>query len=305
MPTRKGHLTQRFGGTPLTLEPRGWFVEREADRARRALFGPFQDGVERRHVHPGIDIGLARGTPLRAVESGRVTRIGTYASTGERYLRLRIRPGVYAFYTHLRGFRCNEGDSVVRGQVVAVSGNTGLSTGPHLHFEVRRRQDGGLFRYSPRRLFEGGDLADAPWILSDLPPPAPRSTEDDMPLLISYQPGSTAVLGAGTEVRSAPSSGAQLIRIVDEPEEQIIVGFVRGQSQRDPDRWLMWGGGETFEYAHDATVEVLPEPPLVNVADVVNQAVVAALDAQTRGRTEVPQPDHVEDDDDEPDDDVI
>jgi murein DD-endopeptidase MepM/ murein hydrolase activator NlpD len=283
------------------VEPRGWFVERQNDRPLRAFSGPFPGGIERRHVHPGIDISLPRGAPLVAVEAGKVVRLGKFEETGEKYLRLRIRPGVFAFYTHLRAFRCHQGDRVLRGQVIALSGNTGISTGPHLHFEIRRKVDDRLFRYNPRRLFEGGDLAGEPWILPDVAPATLQPLEDDMPPLISYRPGQVATVRLGAKVRVAPSPVAAVVRELDESEQQSVVGFVQGVPPANgSNRWLMWGAVPAFEYVHETDIEVLPAEPLPDCSEAATLAAAAAVAAATAGAPEAPGVDPVDDEDDEP-----
>lgn len=87
--------------------------------------------------HTGLDIAAPTGTPVYAADSGTVV----YAGRRGRYgLLLEIDHGegkVVTWYGHLSGFAVKLGDQVERGQVIGYVGNTGYSTGPHLHFEVR------------------------------------------------------------------------------------------------------------------------------------------------------------------------
>jgi murein DD-endopeptidase MepM/ murein hydrolase activator NlpD len=73
------------------------------------------------------------GTEVYAVQYGTVTAIG-WSPTWGNYLRLYFNEGYTAFYAHLERVAVSVYDEVARGQVVAYSGNTGRSTGPHLHF---------------------------------------------------------------------------------------------------------------------------------------------------------------------------
>ena len=87
--------------------------------------------------HPGIDIAVPVGTPVRASGGGTVAAAGTDRDYG-LFVRLR-HPGSYeTMYGHALRLLVREGDEVQAGQVIALSGNSGRSTAPHLHFEIRR-----------------------------------------------------------------------------------------------------------------------------------------------------------------------
>ncbi|HET7790052.1 MAG TPA: M23 family metallopeptidase [Gemmatimonadales bacterium] len=87
--------------------------------------------------HPGIDIAVPVGTPIRAAGGGSVAAAGTDPEYG-LYVLLR-HPGSYeTMYGHASRLLVREGDVVAAGQVIALSGNSGRSTAPHLHFEIRR-----------------------------------------------------------------------------------------------------------------------------------------------------------------------
>jgi murein DD-endopeptidase MepM/ murein hydrolase activator NlpD len=164
-PIRDHHTTQRFAGEH-PFEPT-LFLVRDAIGPRRARSRPFPNGVSYAHVHGAIDISCPIGTKVFAPEAGRVVVADTYKSTGEHYVMLQIKPGTILFFTHLDEFKVRVGRHVERGQVIARSGNTGMSTGPHLHWEVRITTNAGAdfqrswrwFKWNPRRLRVGGDLA--------------------------------------------------------------------------------------------------------------------------------------------------
>jgi len=86
--------------------------------------------------HQGVDYGTPVGTPVRAVGDGVVT-FAQGAGDGGNVLKIRHNSVYQTAYKHLSGFAkgIHNGTRVKQGQVVAYSGNTGLSTGPHLHFE--------------------------------------------------------------------------------------------------------------------------------------------------------------------------
>ncbi len=87
-------------------------------------------------LHAGIDIPLAVGTPLRAADAGRVAIAGWVGGYGN-YTCIQHTGSLSTCYGHQSSLGVSEGQSVRKGQVIGASGNTGNSTGPHLHFEVR------------------------------------------------------------------------------------------------------------------------------------------------------------------------
>ena len=86
--------------------------------------------------HAGIDIGVSEGTPVVASAGGTVTVAGTYGGYG-RYVEIDHSKGLVTCYGHNSVIKVRKGQKVKAGDVIALSGNTGISTGPHLHFEVR------------------------------------------------------------------------------------------------------------------------------------------------------------------------
>jgi len=87
--------------------------------------------------HPGIDIAVPPGTPVRASGGGVVEAAGTDPAYG-LFVLLRHLSGYESMYGHASRVLVREGDSIQAGQVIALSGNSGRSTAPHLHFEIRR-----------------------------------------------------------------------------------------------------------------------------------------------------------------------
>lgn len=86
--------------------------------------------------HEGIDIALPEGTPLRAAASGTVI-MASYNGGYGNYTCIDHGSGLSTCYAHQSSFAVSVGQSVSQGQIIGYSGNTGSSTGPHLHFEVR------------------------------------------------------------------------------------------------------------------------------------------------------------------------
>lgn len=85
--------------------------------------------------HKGVDIAVPVGTPLRSMQAGTVTAVGYFGGLGMR-VEIDFGNGVSTVYGHMSGFAVSPGQKVSAGQLVGFSGNTGNSTGPHLHVEV-------------------------------------------------------------------------------------------------------------------------------------------------------------------------
>ncbi|MFE9664129.1 transglycosylase family protein [Streptomyces sp. NPDC005955] len=86
--------------------------------------------------HTGIDFPVPTGTSVRSVANGQVVSAGWAGSYGYQVI-VRHTDGRYSQYAHLSAISVRSGQSVVSGQRIGRSGNTGNSTGPHLHFEIR------------------------------------------------------------------------------------------------------------------------------------------------------------------------
>jgi len=92
-----------------------------------------------RHHHDGIDIDVPEGTSVRAAAGGEVFFYGEQPGYGN-VLIIAHANGFYSLYGHLSDSFVFAGQYVEMGQAVAQSGNTGISSGPHLHFELRNRE---------------------------------------------------------------------------------------------------------------------------------------------------------------------
>jgi murein DD-endopeptidase MepM/ murein hydrolase activator NlpD len=88
-------------------------------------------------LHAGVDFGAAWGTPIASVADGVVTFSGVMNGYGNVVV-VDHGGGVSTLYAHCSSRQVGEGQSVGKGQIIAHVGATGLATGPHLHFEVRR-----------------------------------------------------------------------------------------------------------------------------------------------------------------------
>lgn len=88
-------------------------------------------------AHPGVDIAVALGTPVRASGGGTVSQTGEDTEYG-RYVLIDHPSGYQTMYGHLSRAIVTRGARVDSGEVIALTGNSGRSTAPHLHFEIRR-----------------------------------------------------------------------------------------------------------------------------------------------------------------------
>ena len=90
-----------------------------------------------RRFHAGVDFGASTGSPIWAADSGQVIFAGWYGGYG-RAVIINHGSGITTLYGHASQVYVSEGQMVQQGQAIAAVGSTGLSTGPHLHFEVRQ-----------------------------------------------------------------------------------------------------------------------------------------------------------------------
>ena len=87
-------------------------------------------------MHNGTDFAAPHGTPIRSTADGVVTYVGWQSAYG-RLIKIKHDFGIETRYAHLSKFRVKKGQRVSRGQHIGDMGNTGRSTGTHLHYEIR------------------------------------------------------------------------------------------------------------------------------------------------------------------------
>lgn len=112
---------------------------------RKPVEGPVTSGfgmrmhpiLRERRMHTGIDIGARYGTAIKAAAAGRVIRADYYSGYGNCVI-LDHGGGMSTLYAHCSAILVSVGQDVKQGHVIARVGATGLATGPHLHFELRR-----------------------------------------------------------------------------------------------------------------------------------------------------------------------
>lgn len=114
--------------TPAIRPAKGWITSRFGYRQ-----SPF---TGKREFHKGLDIANRKGSPIVATANGVVSFTGKKGLLGNVVI-IDHGHGIVTRYAHLDKVKSKQGERVQRGDVIAFMGNTGRSTGPHLHYEVR------------------------------------------------------------------------------------------------------------------------------------------------------------------------
>jgi murein DD-endopeptidase MepM/ murein hydrolase activator NlpD len=120
--------SSRWAATPSIWPVKGWVTSGFGPRV-----SPF---TEKPAWHDGLDIGAAANAPVQAPAQGRVTTVGFDPKLGN-LVKVDHGFGIETLYGHLAKALVKEGQRVKRGEVVGLVGNTGLATGPHLHYMVK------------------------------------------------------------------------------------------------------------------------------------------------------------------------
>ena len=113
-----------------------------------------------KRMHAGVDYRARHGTPIVAVTDGRVTGAGRMGGCGNA-VRLAHEGNLSTRYCHMSRMAVSRGQYVKRGQIIGYVGSTGLSTGPHLHYEMYRggrHVDPLSVRYVTRAQLSGAEL---------------------------------------------------------------------------------------------------------------------------------------------------
>jgi len=113
------------------VAPKIWMLPLRRDYTVTSPFGP-RWGT----LHPGIDLAVPEGTPYYAAAAGTVIVCRWNGGYGYNVM-IDHGAGIVSVYGHSSKLLCHEGQQVQAGDLIALSGNTGFSTGPHLHFEIR------------------------------------------------------------------------------------------------------------------------------------------------------------------------
>lgn len=118
---------------------KGKFIYPVKDKKYRKISSPFGATryVNNKVVgyHSGIDFPVPVGTPLRAANSGKIVLARKLTTTGNTII-IDHGMNIFSAYAHMSELKVKEGDKVRKGQNIGKSGNTGFTTGPHLHFTI-------------------------------------------------------------------------------------------------------------------------------------------------------------------------
>jgi len=169
------------------------------------------------HGHEGIDYDMDVGTPVASAGDGTVEFVGKGQGFGNygNYVVINHGGGVKTYYAHLSEFDVQQGDTVTAGQQIALSGNSGRTTGPHLHFAVRVDGDttGPYGMVNPSIYF---GKAEAP-AMAAAPSASPvAQTPTAAPAAIA----STAGVGVPPTTGTPPTAPAKTERIALTPTAQ-------------------------------------------------------------------------------------
>ncbi len=163
----------RLDALPALLPADGAFVSGFGRRRHPVL------GVA--HAHSGVDIALPVGAPVHVTADGVVASVTTSGSYGLVVDVEHAASGYVTRYAHLSGSLVRAGQAVARGQQIARSGNSGRSTGPHLHYEVRTLRSGDAAEALDPMAFFGERLTAAQYralrAQQDAPDLAPASLD--------------------------------------------------------------------------------------------------------------------------------
>ncbi len=157
-----------FGGKPQFFRPNG-------EGARKGLMRTPVDGahltsgfgmrfhplLEYTRMHQGVDFGAPMGSPVMAAANGTISFAGSHGGHGN-YIMVKHNAELATGYAHLSRFAVRPGQQVSQGQVIGYVGSTGLSTGPHLHYEVWLRGapvNPVQLRFVGGTQLAGGDMA--------------------------------------------------------------------------------------------------------------------------------------------------
>ncbi|MDU2065288.1 MAG: M23 family metallopeptidase [Sporomusaceae bacterium] len=117
----------------LAKTPSIWPAEGDVTSRFGYRSSPFGGGAD---FHPGIDIANNYGTPVHAVADGVVIYADWYSGYG-KLVQIDHGNGIVSFYGHNQALLVKVGQTIKKGDVISEMGSTGLSTGPHVHYEIR------------------------------------------------------------------------------------------------------------------------------------------------------------------------
>lgn len=142
-PNKKTYQTQKSSGKSNHAKQKKYSKFNKAKIIRGYFDWPIQGNVTSTfgprwgRMHQGIDIGVESGSKVKASASGKVVFADEMGGYGKLVL-IEHKDNYFTAYAHNSKIKVKEGTKVKKGSIVALSGNTGSSTGPHVHFEIRK-----------------------------------------------------------------------------------------------------------------------------------------------------------------------
>lgn len=141
--TKKVATAESITKEPVTKQVKVGSKARPATASTGSFMNPFAAGMvtsrygqRTRNFHQGIDLAGSVGSPVYAADGGVVTFTGWNSGYG-KLIKIRHDNGYETYYAHLSSINVSQGSRVAKGALIGKVGNTGVSTGPHLHFEIR------------------------------------------------------------------------------------------------------------------------------------------------------------------------
>jgi murein DD-endopeptidase MepM/ murein hydrolase activator NlpD len=134
-----------YASTPGADYLNGPFIRPIMEKAVTAAYGDnrrylYSGGGSSRSIHTGLDLHQEAGTPIKACGRGRVVFAQSRIVTGNTVV-IEHQSGLYSLYYHMESIAVKLDEIVDSGQIIGKVGSTGLSTGPHLHWELRLRAE--------------------------------------------------------------------------------------------------------------------------------------------------------------------
>ena len=129
------HVLDVYNPVAYATKP---FINPLSEIAIVGAYGEIRKSGKLKIQHLGVDLKATTGTPVLAVDDGKVVFIRSSPDYGNTLI-IDHGLGVYSLYLHLSEFKVQLGQMVKQGDTVALSGDTGYATGPHLHFSIKIR----------------------------------------------------------------------------------------------------------------------------------------------------------------------
>ena len=149
--------------------------------------------------HNGVDFGIPNGTPVVAAAKGTVDKVSFEDGGYGNYIKLKHLDGstvYYTYYAHLMQASVAAGQSVETASVIGYSNNTGASTGPHLHFGLRKSDQSGSYK---------GYMDPLPYLTGQ------AASSGDMPGAVALPDMKFEVIIAELNVRSGPGINFSIV----------------------------------------------------------------------------------------------